>query len=544
MFKKIPNPILISLGSIILFFPFLGSTHLFDWDEVNFAEVSREMLVTKNFLIPQINFEPFWEKPLLFFWLQTASMYFFGVNEFASRFPNAVCGLVTLLVLYRIGRQLVDKHFGLIWVLIYAGSLLPQLYFKSAIIDPWFNLFIFLSLYHLMFYSDEKNSKNTKHVLLSSLFAGLAVLTKGPVALLLIGLCYGIFQLVTGFKSFMRVKHLFVYLLITFLVGSVWFLALLINGHEKVIADFINYQISLFATNDADQNGPFFYHVIVLLVGCFPATALGLLAMLKFRRITLSKNFHVWMMILFWVVLIIFSIVKTKIVHYSSLCYFPLTFYAALSFYNLYKGNWILPAWNKWLQFATGLLLALLIIGITYVDQWGKWMVSSNLVKDAYAREALQASVRWTGFEKIPGFLLLGGTLLFLYYARTKTRLALVVLFASSMVAINLMVLLITPKIEPYSQGAAIEFYQTKAPENAILETIGFKSYAQLFYGRRPAYLGKSVADSIFSFNTHPQVPVYLVGKIQNKEKDKKENTHLVELYSKNGFVFYKFVRK
>src|SRR3981081_42460 len=141
--KRIPAEFIIIIGASILFLPFLGLTHLFDWDEVNFAEASREMLVTHNYSIPQINFQPFWEKPPLFFWMQAISMHFFGVNEFASRFPNAVCGIITLLVLYWKGKKLINELFGRIWVMVYSGSLLPQFYFKSGIIDPWFNLFIF-----------------------------------------------------------------------------------------------------------------------------------------------------------------------------------------------------------------------------------------------------------------------------------------------------------------------------------------------------------------------------------------------------------------
>src|SRR5205823_3464404 len=140
--RKLPAELIIVIGALLLFVPFLGTTHLFDWDEINFAEASREMLVTKNYAIPQIGFEPFWENPPLFFWLQVLCMKIFGVNEFASRLPNAVCGVLTLLLLYRFGKKLVNEQFGWMWVLIYAGSLLPQLYFKSGIIDPWFNLFI------------------------------------------------------------------------------------------------------------------------------------------------------------------------------------------------------------------------------------------------------------------------------------------------------------------------------------------------------------------------------------------------------------------
>ena len=49
--------------AILLFIPGLGSVHLFDWDEINFAESAREMLVTGDFLTVRVNYEPFWEKP-------------------------------------------------------------------------------------------------------------------------------------------------------------------------------------------------------------------------------------------------------------------------------------------------------------------------------------------------------------------------------------------------------------------------------------------------------------------------------------------------
>src|SRR5205823_2479158 len=103
------------------------------------------------------------------------------------------------------------------------------------------------------------------------------------------------------------------------------------------------------------------------------------------------KHFWLWMMILFWVTLLLFSIVKTKIVHYSSLCYFPLTYLAAVSFYHLYRQKWQLPAWNKWLQFATGLLLSLLIIGVTFIDQLKPYLLQPGRIKDEFARANLTA---------------------------------------------------------------------------------------------------------------------------------------------------------
>ena len=125
---KLENPWVIALLAVAFFVPYLGQTHLFDWDEINFAESAREMLVSGNYLRVQVDFQPFWEKPPLFFWLQALSMKVFGINEFAARFPNAVVGVFTLLTFYFLGKRLQDARFGFLWAFVYLGSVTPHLY--------------------------------------------------------------------------------------------------------------------------------------------------------------------------------------------------------------------------------------------------------------------------------------------------------------------------------------------------------------------------------------------------------------------------------
>src|SRR6478672_10102188 len=160
------NNVFITLAALLLFVPFLGAVHLFDLDEINFAECAREMLLTHDYFSVKINYQPFWEKPPVFIWMQALSMTIFGVSEFAARLPNAICGVLTLLVLFNIGRKLYDMRFGLVWTMVYAGSFLPHFYFKSGIIDPWFNLFIFLGIYFLAKLTelDLRDKKRVKRI--------------------------------------------------------------------------------------------------------------------------------------------------------------------------------------------------------------------------------------------------------------------------------------------------------------------------------------------------------------------------------------------
>ena len=226
----------IALASLALFVPFIGGVHLFDWDEINFAESAREMILTGDYLTVRINFLPFWEKPPLFIWLQVLSMKTFGINEFAARLPNAFCGTVTLLVLFNTGRKLYDEKFGLLWVMSYACSILPFVYFKSGIIDPWFNLFIFVGIHQFILYSRQRSARC---IILSAAFIGLGILTKGPVALLIFLLTAMVYWILNRFRSIVAFRDILLFALVLVFTGGFWFLLQIANGNFQVIADFV-----------------------------------------------------------------------------------------------------------------------------------------------------------------------------------------------------------------------------------------------------------------------------------------------------------------
>ena len=263
--------IIIVIAASLLFFPFLGQVHLFDWDEINFAECAREMIVSNDYLRMQIDYQPFWEKPPLFIWMQAVSMHLFGINEYAARFPNAVTGIVTLVCLFYAGRRIINEKMATWWVLLYAATWLPHFYFKSGIIDPAFNLFIFLAFFQV--YLVRHGERQALHAILAGLFLGLAVLTKGPVAILVALLAFGVYVLVNRGIWGYSIGHILLVVLATLVTTSIWF-GIEIAAHGWwFVNEFITYQVRLFRTEDAGHGGPFFYHFIILLLGCFPASA-------------------------------------------------------------------------------------------------------------------------------------------------------------------------------------------------------------------------------------------------------------------------------
>ncbi|HET6225541.1 MAG TPA: glycosyltransferase family 39 protein [Bacteroidia bacterium] len=538
--------LLIALVAVLLFVPFLGAVHLFDWDEINFAECAREMLVTHDYFSVKINYLPFWEKPPIFIWMQAFSMKLFGVNEFAARLPNALCGITTLLVLFNMGRKVVDVQFGLIWTLVYAGSFLPHFYFKSGIIDPWFNLFIFCGIYYFILFVNYntrvQESKTYPFLLKSAFFMGLAVLTKGPVAILIVGLCFVSFWVVRRFSPVINIAQILLYGVAVSIVGGLWFLMLFLTGHSSVILEFFNYQVRLFNTQDAGHGGPFLYHWIVLLVGCFPMSVFALNAFKRNVHDTpYQRYFKVWMIILLLVVLILFSIVKTKIVHYSSLCYFPLSFLAAYAVYRLMTGEMKWKNSNSILLLLLSALLGIAMAALPFVDRCKQRIIDSGIIKDAFAVENLKAHVYWTGYEWIIGAILIIGTIaLLVLVSLKKLKTGLVVLFVSSLIAVNTATFVIAPRIEQYSQNAAIEFYTYLQGKYCYVETIGFKSYAHLFYSHKLPQANPNSTNHDWLLTGAIDKPAYFVSKSTSVDEIKHKYPDLMELYRKNGFVFWR----
>jgi predicted esterase len=98
--------------------------------------------------------------------------------------------------------------------------------------------------------------------------------------------------------------------------------------------------------------------------------------------------------------------------------------------------------------------------------------------------------------------------------------------------------LVVAPRVEKYSQGAAIEFYEYLQNKDCYIETIGFKSYAHLFYSLKKEPANKNSYSMDWLLTGAIDKPAYFVSKI-TEENIKKNYPELKEIYQKNGFVFW-----
>ena len=531
---------------MLFFLPFLGKVHLFDWDEINFAECAREMILTGNYLQPQINFQPFFEKPPLFFWLQTLSMKVWGINEYAARFPNAVFGIATLMLLYKLGKKHFSHRFGAIWAFSWFGSILPHLYFKSGIIDPVFNFFIFLSLYFFIQFYWQKSehfsaisgrSKASIRLLISAICMALAILTKGPAAILIMGLVLGIYWISKKGKWYVRPGAFLLFALISLGGAGIWFgLESLAHGPD-FIREFVIYQVRLFSTPDAGHGGFPGFHLVVLLIGCFPASIFAARAFfLKGNLAPEQQDFRKWMLILFWVVLVLFSIVQSKIVHYSSLCYFPLSFLAAQALDALWQKRITWGGWLKGSLLGIGGLIGLAAAAIPLLGMRAESL--KPWIKDPSGKASLEAAVVWTGWESIAGLVLLVAVILgYVFFRKGKTQRAILTLFGGSALFVWLSLALLINKIEHYSQRAPIAFFESLEGKEVYLIPMHYKTYGHLFYSKKepPQNPEPDIGQLIYG---EIDKDVYISTKV-HKAHLLREIEGIEELDAKNGFVFF-----
>src|SRR5690606_14693204 len=107
-----------------------------------------------------------------------------------------------------------------------------------------------------------------------------------------------------------------------------------------------------------------------------------------------------WMKVLFFVVLILFSVVKTKIIHYSSMCWLPLTYLAAVALDKLYSKKTRFMWWQKALMVLLGSIWAIIFIAIPVIgaNDAAKLFLSEH-IKDVFVVGNLNAPVDWLGWE-------------------------------------------------------------------------------------------------------------------------------------------------
>ncbi|MCC9599153.1 glycosyltransferase [Stieleria sp. JC731] len=161
---------------------------LIDRDETRYAEIPREMIGTGNWVLPQLNFRTYYDKPPLTYWLCAISYKCFGVSESSARLVPAAAALLTLAMTMAFASRVFDRRVGLstgIVLFLSAGFLFSSRY---LLLDGVLTAFVagaMFTAYEAISPSSRSATIRWIWWTLSAVMTGLAFLTKGPVVLVL-----------------------------------------------------------------------------------------------------------------------------------------------------------------------------------------------------------------------------------------------------------------------------------------------------------------------------------------------------------------------
>ena len=100
---------LAAVAVLASFFWMLGAAPLFDVDEGAFSQATLEMFQRQDFLTTFLNGAPRYDKPILVYWLQAASVTLLGPTELAFRLPSALCATLWVLLTYLFVKRVYDR---------------------------------------------------------------------------------------------------------------------------------------------------------------------------------------------------------------------------------------------------------------------------------------------------------------------------------------------------------------------------------------------------------------------------------------------------
>lgn len=331
------------LGLLVIcyfvFFFNIGNYALMDVDETRYVSMARDMFHGKDFLTLYLNGDYFFEKPPLYFWGECLSFAIFGkVNEFTARFPVALYGTLSTLLVYFTGKKVVSRRFGVISAMILATTLEFVILAKFAILDIVVTTCIGFSVM-FGFLSQFVSDKNKKYMWwLFYIFSGLAVMAKGiPGFVVPFAVMFFVTLANKTFKQVFRPQYILPGFLLFFLIVLPWHIIMFkihdpLFFNEYIMKHHIN---RFFSSSQIDRKQPFYFYILTLLWGLIPwifsviAIAIAKVKALKnisFKDLSDRKKFLLFNGIAFLVTMLFFSASKTKLITYILPVYFFTSF--------------------------------------------------------------------------------------------------------------------------------------------------------------------------------------------------------------------------
>ncbi len=510
MTKKFGVPIGIATFSFFIFFYNIGSPGLFDVDEAVYAEASREMIETGDWITPQYNYTNRYDKPVFFYWLMVSAFRVFGITEFAARFWSAVFGVALTLMCYYLLRWIGHPKWGAITAVIFATSLEVIVLAHASITDMTLAFFITSALFCFFLgyiggiVKGGEGGFETGFPRLSYathwwymgfyLSTSLAVLTKGPVGIVLPGVIIFIFLILRGefiqtFKKMYPVSGAFIFLAVAlpWYVIEIW-----INGWEYIDAFFIKHNVTRFTGVVSGHSGPVYYFIPVILIAFFPWSAF--LPQVLYKYIPRSKQIGaiepkeaitLFSIIWFLVIFIFFSISKTKLPGYIAPLSAPLAIMVGRLWYGyIYPDNEVSEKTPLKYSFIFLIILSLIITA-------GAGMLTPYLTNSEAMLKQFHEPVKWGyGLYYITAVIASAIFVFLLALWRNRKGIALGIMAGMVTVVSCILFTYVIPVADKYLQSTLRDFSRIASAQmgtDGNLVVYGLNKPSILFYAQRPA---------------------------------------------------------
>lgn len=309
-------PWLLGASAIFILFYQLGGAALFEPDEGRNAEKAREILLLGDWLTPHENFHPVLDKPIAFYWLIALCYKLFGISEWAARLPSALAALGCVALVYCFAGVQWGKAQALWSGLILLTSLEFFILARVVIFDMplTFCLTLALCAFYRASHSEDVNRRRMLCLLMYCAL-GAATLIKGLIGIVVPGMV--IFCYLSLTKQWPIVRRLYL------VPGALLFLAIVLPWYLEMGARHEGYlryyfwdeHFRRFASDEFDRTQPWYYFILVGLVGFFPWTLLWPLA-IRGSGARACDDKTLFLLLWAGVPLLLFSASQSKLPHY------------------------------------------------------------------------------------------------------------------------------------------------------------------------------------------------------------------------------------
>lgn len=257
-----------------LYFFALGDIAFLGKDEPKNAQAARSMLERGDWVTTRLQGEPWFDKPILYYWTAVVGYRLFGVSELGARVGPALAALLTLCFTAGLARRMLrpQPHAAALAVFVLGSSLEYFWLARSAVTDALLACFVTATL--VAWWRARESDQALRWFVAAGAAAGMAALAKGPVGIALPALIIGADLLLGRTLAPLRPGRIAAAVAAFLAVAGPWYTLVTLRSEGRFFRDFIlHYNVERFTTENLPHPGPFYYYLPVLLLGPFPWSA-------------------------------------------------------------------------------------------------------------------------------------------------------------------------------------------------------------------------------------------------------------------------------